>query len=48
MPESELLRYSTSLRSITHGRANFHKALHGYAELPEQVQQELSQAREAG
>ncbi|HUH13538.1 MAG TPA: elongation factor G, partial [Longimicrobiales bacterium] len=37
VPEAELYKYATSLRSISHGRAMHHRAFHGYEEVPQQI-----------
>jgi elongation factor G len=35
VPQSELYKYSTTLRSLTQGRASHTRSLHGYEELPQ-------------
>ncbi len=37
VPEAEILRYATELRSITHGRGSFEWTPHGYDEVPEHL-----------
>jgi elongation factor G len=37
VPEAELYKYSTTLRSITHGRGTHRQKPHGYAEAPPEV-----------
>ncbi len=37
VPESEILQYSTELRSITHGRGSYELSPHGYDEVPDHV-----------
>ena len=43
-PLAELDRYTTSLRSITQGRANFSTAFSEYAPVPYEIQQKLMEA----
>jgi elongation factor G len=38
VPQAELDRYATTLRSLTQGRAFHHRRLHGYEEVPGNVQ----------
>lgn len=37
VPEAELYKYATSLRSITQGRAAHHRRFHGYEEVPSNI-----------
>jgi elongation factor G len=37
VPEAELYKYATTLRSLTQGRAAHHRKLHGYEEAPAAV-----------
>jgi len=37
VPEAELYKYATTLRSITHGRAAHSRAFHGYEEVPANI-----------
>ncbi|MBX3180757.1 MAG: elongation factor G [Candidatus Hydrogenedentes bacterium] len=46
-PESEVLRYSTDLRSITHGRGSFEVQHSGYDEVPESIARGIIEAYEA-
>jgi len=46
VPEAEVLRYSTELRSMTGGRGSYMVKFAHYAELPEHVAQELIAAHE--
>lgn len=41
VPQSELDRYATTLRSLTQGRAFHKRKLHGYEEVPANVQQKI-------
>ncbi|RMH20734.1 MAG: elongation factor G [Gemmatimonadetes bacterium] len=41
VPEAELYKYATSLRSITQGRAHHTRAFHGYEPVPEHETQKL-------
>jgi len=47
VPESEVLRYSTDLRSITHGRGSFEVSHHGYDEVPDNIAKGIIAAYEA-
>jgi elongation factor G len=38
VPQAELYKYATTLRSLTQGRAVHHRKLHGYEEVPANVQ----------
>jgi elongation factor G len=38
VPQAELYKYATTLRSLTQGRAVHHRRLHGYEEVPANVQ----------
>lgn len=44
VPQAELYKYATTLRSITHGRAAHTRALHGYEEVPAHVAQKVIEA----
>lgn len=44
VPEAEILRYATELRSITHGRGSFDVTPHGYDEVPEHIAKGLIEA----
>jgi elongation factor G len=44
VPLAELDRYSTTLRSLTQGRARFHQELAEYAAVPHDVQQQVARA----
>lgn len=52
VPEADILRYSTDLRSMTHGRGSHAVKFSHYDEVPEHIAQELTaayiKAREAG
>ncbi|HSJ25931.1 MAG TPA: elongation factor G [Longimicrobiales bacterium] len=41
VPQAELDRYATTLRSLTQGRAFHRRKLHGYEEVPANVQQKI-------
>jgi elongation factor G len=41
VPQAELYKYATTLRSLTQGRAFHHRRLHGYEEVPANVQQKV-------
>jgi len=41
-PLSELDRYTTSLRSLTQGRATFHQSFAEYSPVPGDIQQNLA------
>ena len=45
VPEAELYKYATSLRSISHGRALHHRTFHGYEEVPQQIAEKVIAAR---
>jgi elongation factor G len=47
VPESELYKYSATLRSITQGRAHHTRTLAGYEAAPDHVAQKVRQEREA-
>ena len=48
VPEAELYRYATTLRSMSHGRAFHTRVFHGYDEVPAQVAQKvIAEARQA-
>lgn len=47
VPESEVLRYATDLRSITHGRGSFELEHYGYDEVPEGTAKGVIAAYEA-
>lgn len=47
VPLAEMLRYSTSLSSLTSGRATFDMQFAGYEQVPADIQQKLLQAYEA-
>jgi elongation factor G len=44
VPQSELYKYATMLRSITQGRAFHTRKLHGYEEVPAHVEQKVIEA----
>ncbi len=44
VPEAEMYKYATSLRSMTQGRAAHMRKLHGYEEVPAQVAQKVIEA----
>lgn len=44
VPEAEVLRYATELRSLTHGRGSFDVTPHGYDEVPEHLARGLIDA----
>jgi elongation factor G len=46
VPLAELDRYSTTLRSLTQGRARFHQQLNEYAAVPHDVQQQVAKANQ--
>ena len=46
VPEAEVLRYATDLRSITHGRGSYEMVPCGYDEVPELVAKGLIAAYE--
>ncbi len=41
VPEAELYKYATTLRSMSHGRAMHSRTFHGYEEVPQHVAQQL-------
>lgn len=47
VPQAELYKYATSLRSISHGRAVHTRRFHGYEEVPSQVAQKVIEAAKA-
>ena len=47
VPESELYKYSATLRSITQGRAHHTRTLAGYEHAPDHIAQKVRQEREA-
>ncbi|NLF59385.1 MAG: elongation factor G, partial [Candidatus Hydrogenedens sp.] len=46
VPEAEILRYSTDLRSMTQGRGSYELKLSHYDEVPEHVAKEIITAYE--
>lgn len=44
VPEAEVLRYATDLRSITHGRGSFEMSPHGFDEVPEHIAKGITDA----
>ncbi|MBI4545586.1 MAG: elongation factor G [Gemmatimonadetes bacterium] len=44
VPQAELYKYATTLRSLTHGRAFHTRKLHGYEEVPAHVAQKVIEA----
>jgi elongation factor G len=44
VPQAELYKYATTLRSLTQGRAVHHRKLHGYEEVPANVQPKVIEA----
>ncbi|HUF26154.1 MAG TPA: elongation factor G, partial [Gemmatimonadaceae bacterium] len=44
VPQAELYKYATTLRSITQGRAMHRRKLHGYEEVPQNVSQKIIDA----
>lgn len=44
VPQAELFRYSTTLRSITQGRGYFTLKLHGYEEVPREISSRVVEA----
>jgi elongation factor G len=44
VPESEMYKYATTLRSISHGRAVHSRKLHGFEEIPSHVAQKVIEA----
>jgi elongation factor G len=44
VPQAELYKYSTSLRSLTQGRATHTRAFHAYEEVPAHEVQKLVEA----
>ena len=47
VPESEILRYSTDLRSITHGRGSFELEPQGFDEVPDHLAKGIVEAYQA-
>ncbi len=43
VPDAELFKYATQLHSITHGRATYRATFKGYAEVPPDVAQKISE-----
>lgn len=48
VPQSEMLRYATDLRSITQGRGSFTMSFSQYEEVPPNIQQEIITAHKKG
>ena len=46
VPEAELYKYATTLRSMSHGRAVHTRSFHGYEEVPQHVAQQIIDAAE--
>jgi len=46
VPQAELYKYATTLRSLTQGRAMHSRRLHGYEEVPQHVAQKVIDASE--
>jgi elongation factor G len=44
VPQAELYKYATTLRSLTQGRAFHRRKLHGYEEVPANVQGKVIEA----
>jgi elongation factor G len=44
VPQAELYKYATALRSLTQGRATHTRSLHGYEDLPASEVQKVSEA----
>ncbi len=44
VPEAELYKYATTLRSMSHGRASHSRTFHGYEDVPSHVAQSLIEA----
>lgn len=44
VPQAELYKYATTLRSLTQGRAVHRRRMHGYEEVPQQVAQKVIEA----
>jgi len=42
VPEAELYKYATTLRSLTQGRAAHHRKFHGYEEVPSHLAQKIA------
>jgi elongation factor G len=42
VPEAELYKYATTLRSMSHGRAVHSRTLHGYEEVPANVAEKIT------
>lgn len=48
VPQAELYKYATTLRSLTQGRAFHSRRLHGYEEVPSNVQAKIVEAAKKG
>ena len=48
VPLSELYKYSSSLRSLTQGRAKFYQKFADYQQVSHDIQKDLMKAYEAG
>ncbi|MGH7480800.1 MAG: elongation factor G, partial [Longimicrobiales bacterium] len=49
VPQAELYKYATTLRSLTHGRATHHRRFHGYEEVPDHAARKIvGETRRAG
>lgn len=46
VPEAEILRYSTDLRSMTQGRGSYELRLSHYDEIPDHIEKEIIAAYE--
>jgi elongation factor G len=44
VPQAELYKYATTLRSLTQGRALHKRKLHGYEEVPQHAAQKVIEA----
>jgi elongation factor G len=44
VPQAELYKYATTLRSLTQGRAMHHRRIHGYEEVPQHAAQKIIDA----
>ena len=47
VPLAELYKYSSTLRSISQGRAKFSRALSGFQPVPYEIQENLTRAHSA-
>ncbi|MGH7550138.1 MAG: elongation factor G [Gemmatimonadota bacterium] len=47
VPQAELYRYSTTLRSITQGRADHSRKFHGYEEVPHHIAEKIVEEAES-